>query len=105
MEKVLYVQLLGIRAEDYTTYVFKILDTTDITNQFIMAVKPPNWKNQNLEIGDIGFVKIQKAIAGQPFIDKDGTKNIFKYSCNYFLDFIKETVSEKTPDFQINFQF
>lgn len=75
---------------DYITYVFENLDFKDYEYQYIMCVQFPNWNQDPIEIGDIGYVNVRYVKEG---ISQwyDGEKmNVYKYTNVIFLKFIKE---------------
>lgn len=75
---------------DYTTYVFENLDFKDYEYQYIMCVQFPNWNQDPIEIGDVGYVNVRYVKEG---ISQwyDGEKmNVYKYTNVIFLKFIKE---------------
>ena len=74
----------------YITYVFENLDFKDYDYQYIMCVQFPNWNQDPIEIGDIGYVNVRYVKEG---ISQwyDGEKmNVYKYTNVIFLKFIKE---------------
>ena len=74
----------------YITYVFENLDFKDYEYQYIMCVQFPNWNQDPIEIGDIGYVNVRYVKEG---ISQwyDGEKmNVYKYTNVIFLKFIKE---------------
>lgn len=75
---------------DYITYVFENLNFKDYDYQYIMCVQFPNWNQDPIEIGDIGYVNVRYVKEG---ISQwyDGEKmNVYKYTNVIFLKFIKE---------------
>ena len=93
MEEVtLHVQLKAKYFDigDYTTYVFENLDSKSYDNQYVMCVQFPNWNQNPIEIGDVGYVNVRYVQGG---ISQwyDGEKmNVYKYTNVVFLKFIKE---------------
>lgn len=74
----------------YITYVFENLEFKDYEYQYIMCVQFPNWNQDPIEIGDIGYVNVRYVKEG---ISQwyDGEKmNVYKYTNVIFLKFIKE---------------
>lgn len=90
-----YVKLLcqSYDSLDYTTYVFELLDNTDINllnEKYIMCTRWPNWDHRELRNGEIGYLSFSEIIAGE---DKwfDGTNFIpYKYTTIQFNRFIEE---------------
>lgn len=86
--------------ENYETYVFKLLDKDSIEqmNQlYCMCVRYPNWQCEDIQIGQIGYVKVQEVRAG---IDQwfDGNKmNYYRYDDVIFQKFI-ESKSKQTNE-------
>lgn len=83
-------------SQDYTTYVFKCLDSfiTQYTN-YIMCTRYPNWNHRDLRIGEVGYLEFQEHLAG---VDKwfDGTEMV-RYSYNG-IQFIKFIEYQEIPD-------
>ena len=53
--------------DDYTTNVFEIQDERDISlteSYYVMCVKYPNWDQDEIKIGDIGYLHFKEVIAG-----------------------------------------
>lgn len=79
--------------DNYETYVFKLLDEDSITkmNQsYVMCVRYPNWEAEEVNIGQVGYVKVHEVRAG---IDQwfDGQQmNYYKYSDIIFYKFISK---------------
>ena len=77
--------------DDYTTYVFEIQDERDISlteSYYVMCVKYPNWDQDEIKIGDIGYLHFKEVIAG---VDKwfDGNSfHYYNYSNWQFMKFI-----------------
>jgi hypothetical protein len=88
MEVIILAELLAIREGAYTIYVFKNLES----NEFIMCTRLPSWQVPEIQIGDSGYLKYQKAKAGEEYFNPvTGEKQIYRYSNLYFLNFIQKT--------------
>lgn len=93
MEEItLYAKLKAVYQDigGYITYVFENLEFKDYEYQYIMCVQFPNWNQDPIEIGDIGYVNVRYVKEG---ISQwyDGEKmNVYKYTNVIFLKFIKE---------------
>lgn len=88
MEKIYRVLLLAKKEEKYSLFVFKDLET----QEFIMCTRLPNWNLPYIEIGEIGFLKISKAVAGENYYDpNDQSFKPYRYTNNYMTNYIKET--------------
>lgn len=93
----------------YITYVFECLEE-DIRKEsrYIMCVRYPNWDHRKIEIGEIGFLNVNKVRAG---IDTwyDGKDMIpYKYTTIQFIKFITKPVKKAYKfimqiTFKINF--
>lgn len=76
---------------DYIYYVFKIINDEEckIHNaKYITCVRFPNWNHKDLEVGDFGYVIMNKIKAG---VDTwyDGTNLIpYKYDHDQFMKLI-----------------
>ena len=89
-------KLLAERKGDYTVYVFVDLDNKDYyqKNKYIMCTKCPNWQNnEDLKIGQEGFLKYKPVRAGADvWYDANSMQEFrYKYSANYFIEFIPIT--------------
>lgn len=82
------VKLIAIKNSYYTIYVFKKLEKEG----YIMCTKLPNWQTPELHLGDEGFLQYQNVKAGETYYNPTtNTKEIYKYSNIYFINFILET--------------
>ena len=92
--KVAKVKLITIRkdAGGYIVYVFKNLFPVNNEDKFIMCTRFPNWNCGELEVGDVGYVKVQIVEAGKnSWYDVEQQKLIpYNYSGIHFLDFVYE---------------
>ena len=76
---------------NYTYYVFKVLNDDEQKihrAKFITCVRFPNWNHKDLEIGDYGYINMEKIKAG---VDTwfDGTNLIpYKYDHDQFIKLI-----------------
>jgi len=79
-------QLMAKRTGNYTVYVFKNLET----NNYITVTKCPNWEDDEIDVGQEGFLTFRFVRAFQEkWTDKFTMKEIFyQYSANYYLSFI-----------------
>jgi hypothetical protein len=69
-------------------YVFKNLEN----NEYVMCTRLPNWQVPNIELGDEGFLQIEKAVAGQQYFNPTTQETrTYQYSNIYFLNFVKKT--------------
>lgn len=91
------VKLIATKSDTmgYTTYVFECLDV-EIRRQtkYLMMVRYPNWNEDTLFLGDIGYVHYEEIQAG---IDKwwDGTKMVpYNYNAIQFIKFVLKEEKE-----------
>lgn len=93
MEEItLHAQLMAkcVDIGNYTTYVFKNLESTSYDTEYIMCVQFPNWDQFDIQIGDKGFVNVRYVQEGvSQWYDGD-KMNFYKYTNIIFLKFIKE---------------
>lgn len=69
-------------------YIFKNLES----NEYVMCTRLPNWNTPNIDIGEEGFLKFQKAIAGEKYFNPTTQETCtYQYSNIYFLNFVKKT--------------
>lgn len=81
------VQLLAIRSNVYTTYVFKVLKG----NEYVMCTRLPNWQVPEINVGDVGFLQYQIVKAGDIYVTPEGQTITYKYSNVYFINFVLNT--------------
>ena len=91
MEYITEAELLAVKEGTYTMYVFKDL----IENKFIMCTRLPNWQVQEINIGDVGYLKIKEVCAGDNYVDVDNTKHNYKYDNIYFENFVAKSESKQ----------
>lgn len=85
--------------EQYTTYVFELVENKDIEifgSRYVMMIRWPNWDAPELNIGSKGYVKFREVRSG---IDQwfDGIEHVYyKYDDIIFEKFIpyQEQTSE-----------
>ena len=85
----------------YITYVFENLDNPTPDTRYLMCVQFPNWNQENIQIGDVGYLntKYVKEGISQWY---DGEKmNVYKYTNLVFLKFIKE-LKQVNNDFLVD---
>jgi len=83
------VQLMAKRAGNYTVYIFKNLET----NEYITVTKCPNWIDDEVDVGQEGFLTYKFVQAfKETWINKDTGEEVhYQYSANYYLSFIPLT--------------
>ena len=87
----IYCQLIAKEPDigGYTTYVFKNLESScPFGHRYVMVTRLPNWNHKDLQIGDFGYVVINKVKAG---VDTwyDGNNLIpYKYDHDQFMKLI-----------------
>ena len=77
--------------EQYTTYVFQLVDNKDIEifgSRYVMMIRWPNWEAPELQIGCKGYIKCKEVRSGidQWFDGKEFT--YYKYDDIVFEKFI-----------------
>lgn len=79
-------RLVAKRAGNYTVYIFKNLDTEG----YITVTKCPNWADDEIEVGQEGFLNFRFVRAfHEKWTDKVTMEEVFyQYSANYYLSFI-----------------
>lgn len=82
--------------EQYASMVFQNLDEPNNSLlRYVTVTKLPNWTGKTPEIGDTGFLECEYVNAGEEYYQRDtGSKEIYKYTQCYFLNFIKDTDKE-----------
>jgi hypothetical protein len=81
------VQLVAIKEDTYTMYVFKKIEKPE----YIMCTRLPNWKVQDIHVGEIGYLNYQIVQAGENYYNPATEEYIkYQYSNIYFINFIKE---------------
>lgn len=79
--------------EGYITYVFKVLDKNIIDREllsYIMCVQYPNWNQEKILIGDIGFLNIKEVQAGKDTWFDGNNQIFYKYDDIIFMKFVKQ---------------
>lgn len=102
MKETINAKLVAIQDGVYTNYVFKNLDSKDdLNNKYITVTRCPNWQySDRLFIGDCGFLEYEFVEAGEKYIDAfSGTEEQYKYTANYFINFIKSSEHNNTKEF------
>lgn len=75
----------------YTLYVFELNE-----NEFVMCTKLPNWDVSPINIGDIGFVTFEEAVAGEKYFNpKTEDYHVYNYTNVYFKNFLKEEQTQE----------
>lgn len=92
------VEEIFYEPNDYTTYVFKLVDSREIKwfdSLYMMCVKFPNWQHREIKEGEIGYLNYKQIEEGstQWF---DG-KNMNYYRCTT-LQFIKFIPKKEKSD-------
>lgn len=89
----IYCKIRAIDKGLYTHIVVEDLNRNyDDDLKYITLVKLPNWESNKFEIDDIGFIQFQSVIGGETkYFDRiTEEQSMYKYTNNYFLNFIKE---------------
>lgn len=76
---------------DYTTYVFELLDETDINRlntSYIMCVRYPNWSQDKIVLGQIGILNVMEVTAGKDQYYNGNRMEYYRYSNIQFMKFI-----------------
>lgn len=82
---IINAKLLAVKHGAYTIYVFKNIDD----GSYVMCTKLPNWQSPVMEIGDEGFLKYEKVVAGQQFFNPaTNSFQVYNYSNIYFENFV-----------------
>lgn len=96
-------KILAIREGHYTHVVVEDLNrefTDDL--KYITAVIPPNWTFEKFQIEDVGFLQFESVVGGETeYFDRSANeRNIYMYTNNYFMRFIKEQEKCKQEKFE-----
>lgn len=95
-------KLVEFQDGQYKNYVFLNLEeTTDIFMKYITATQVPNWNQQEIKIGDTGYLECEYVKPGDTYLRKD--KDIperYNYSACYLLKFIKDTPKVDIKEFK-----
>lgn len=84
-------KVLVIREGQYSELVVEDLNreyTDDL--KYVMIVALPNWQNAIPKIGDTGYLQFESVIGGQTQYKYEEDTKVYKYTNNYFMNFIKE---------------
>jgi len=85
-EKVIKAILVAKQCTQYTTYVFKDLDT----KEYIICTRLPSWDIPELNINECGFITVQIVEAGEKYYDrKKDEQSTYQYTGNYITKYIR----------------
>ena len=57
--------------------------------KYITVTICPNWQNEDVKIGDVGYVEYDFVEAGENYFERDSKEvKQYNYSTNYFINFI-----------------
>jgi len=93
MRNTILAKLVATQDGVYKNYVFQNLDQADNSIfKYITVTMCPNWQfNEDLKLGDIGFVEYDLVEAGEDYFERDtGEIKQYSYSTNYFMNFIRK---------------
>ena len=93
-------KLVAKQDDVYKNYVFQNLDQADNSLfKYTTVTICPNWQyNENIKIGDIGFVEYDLVEAGEEYFKRDcGETRQYNFSTYYFINFIpkKEEINKE----------
>lgn len=95
-------KVLVIRPGQYTTLVVEDLDREYCDDlKYVMIVIPPNWFGVDIKEDDIGYLQFEpiKAWESQWFNKETKDFEWYKYSANYFINFIRQKDSNNVKEF------
>lgn len=88
-------RILQIDDSQYTIVIVEDLNR-DILDEYkyITLVQLPNWEKIKLNVGDVGYIQFEAVKGGETrYFDRDTQKfEIYQYSNNYLLNFIKKDI-------------
>lgn len=88
--------------QDYTTYVFKLLEEEERYRfKYIMCTKWPNWNHRELRNGEIGFLHFTEIVAGKDEWFNGTTYIPYRYSNLQFDRFIREQDKQHKHEFKL----
>ncbi len=102
MKTTIRAELVAVQQGMYMNYVFKNLDCPENSAfRYITVTKCPNWQYfNNAQIGDIGFLQYEYVEAGTEYFDVSKNVNdTYKYTANYFINFIKDNTKDNAKEF------
>lgn len=91
MDTTIEAEFICKREGWYSNYVFKNLED----DTYIMCTVLPNWEVPPLLSGDTGFLTYCYVEAGQEYTDSSLKTRKYRYTKNYFKDFIKNIKEEQ----------
>lgn len=80
---------------NYTTYVFKTLETSPpFGKQYMMVTRVPNWDHRDIDILEIGYLEYNEVEAGKDtYFDRASASFIpYNYTNIYFIKFIADKI-------------
>lgn len=101
MKRTIKGKVVAIQEGTYTNYVIQNLSELETSElRYLTLTKCPNWQSDKIEMYDIGFFIYEYAAAGETYIDiSSGETKQYKYSANYFMNFISEQTKDKNEEF------
>lgn len=94
MKATIRAKLVAKQSGVYANYVFEDLnEETSSLGKYVTVTIPPNWQNvREIKVGDCGFLEYDYVSAGESYLQRaTNTTNTYKYTANYFMNFIKDT--------------
>ena len=91
--QVMHAKLIAISKQviPYYEYLFENLEPTSWKDEYVWTLRFPNWQEDELKEGDIGFLEFKDSIAQQSTWWDGKEKQSYKYTNIIFLKFIKDT--------------
>lgn len=84
-------KILAIREGQYSELVVEDVNreyTDDL--KYVMLVVLPNWQSDLPKIGDTGYLEFESVVGGSTKYNNEEDTKVYKYTNNYFMNFIKE---------------
>ena len=96
MKNTILSKLVAKQDGVYKNYVFQNLDQKpESLFRYITVTVCPNWTNDDINIGECGFLEYELVEAGQDYFQRN-TKEIkqYNFTTNYFINFVRQKNEE-----------
>lgn len=102
MKVTIHAKLVAKQEDFYKLLVFQNLDEPNNSlMRYITTTILPNWKIDEPEIGDTGFIECEYVDAGDEYFQRTtGNKELYRYTSCYLLNFIKDKEIVKTTNYK-----
>lgn len=89
-------KLVAKQEGQYVQYVFQNLEEAENSfDRYINITQCPNWQlPAEIKKGMTGFLTFEPAEAGEVYTNHNGETDTYKYTGNYFINFVKDNLED-----------